>query len=83
MIRDASAWPTDSVSASTPCSRKVTIAYVVESLEVSGGVKVIIEHAEGLASRGHEVSIVTRDSRHPWIPIRVPVNREEHNTRMR
>ena len=49
------------------------IVYVVESLEVSGGVKVIIEHAEGLASRGHEVSIVTRDSRHPWIPIRVPV----------
>ncbi len=49
------------------------VVYVVESLEVSGGVKVIIEHAEGLASRGHEVSIVTRDSRHPWIPIRVPV----------
>jgi glycosyltransferase involved in cell wall biosynthesis len=49
------------------------IVYVVESLEVSGGVKVIIEHAEGLASRGHEVSIVTRDARHPWIPVRVPV----------
>lgn len=49
------------------------IVYVVESLEVSGGVKVIIEHAEGLAARGHEVSIVTRDSRHPWIDVRVPV----------
>lgn len=50
------------------------IVYVVESLEVSGGVKVIIEHAEGLASRGHDVSIVTRDARHSWIPIRVPVS---------
>lgn len=49
------------------------IVYVVESLEISGGVKVIIEYAEGLAARGHEVSIVTRDSRHPWIAIRVPV----------
>ncbi|HEX7615258.1 MAG TPA: glycosyltransferase family 4 protein [Thermoanaerobaculia bacterium] len=49
------------------------IVYVLESLEMSGGVKVIIEHAEGLASRGHEVSIVTRDSRHSWIPVGVPV----------
>ncbi len=49
------------------------IVYVVESLEVSGGVKVIVEHAEGLASRGHDVSIVTRDARHGWIPVRVPV----------
>ena len=49
------------------------IVYVVESLEISGGVKVIVEHAEGLADRGHDVSIVTRDPRHDWIPIRVPV----------
>ena len=31
------------------------IVYVVESLELSGGVKVIVEHAEGLAARGHDV----------------------------
>jgi glycosyltransferase involved in cell wall biosynthesis len=49
------------------------IVYVVESLELSGGVKVIIEHAEGLAARGHDVSIVTRNARHTWITIRVPV----------
>lgn len=49
------------------------IVYVVESLEMSGGVKVIVEHAEGLAARGHEVSLVTKDARHEWIPIRVPV----------
>ena len=49
------------------------IVYVVESLELSGGVKVIVEHAEGLAARGHDVVIVTKDARHDWLPIRVPV----------
>jgi glycosyltransferase involved in cell wall biosynthesis len=49
------------------------IVYVVESLGMSGGVKVIVEHAEGLAARGHDVSIVTREAEHGWIPIGVPV----------
>jgi glycosyltransferase involved in cell wall biosynthesis len=49
------------------------IVYVVEALELSGGVKVVVEHAEGLSARGHDVSLVTRDPRHDWIPIRVPV----------
>jgi len=49
------------------------IVYVLESLELSGGVKVVVEHAEGLAARGHDVTLVTKDARHGWIPIRVPV----------
>ena len=49
------------------------IAYVLESLELSGGVKVIVEQAEGLAARGHDVVLVTKDARHDWIPVRVPV----------
>jgi len=49
------------------------IVYILESLEMSGGVKVIVEHAEGLASRGHDVALVTKDARHDWIPIRVSV----------
>ena len=49
------------------------IAYVLESLELSGGVKVIVEHAEGLRARGHDVTLVTRDARHAWLPISVPV----------
>jgi hypothetical protein len=49
------------------------IVYVLESLELSGGVKVALAHAEGLAARGHDVSIVTRDARHDWIAVRVPV----------
>jgi glycosyltransferase involved in cell wall biosynthesis len=52
----------------------VKIVYAVESLGMSGGVKVIVEHAEGLAERGHDVSIVTKDARHDWMPIRVPVS---------
>jgi glycosyltransferase involved in cell wall biosynthesis len=51
----------------------VRIVYVLESLELSGGVKVVVEHAEGLKGRGHDVSIVTRDARHAWLPIGVPV----------
>jgi glycosyltransferase involved in cell wall biosynthesis len=49
------------------------VVYVVESLELSGGVKVVVEHAEGLAARGHDVSIVTRDARHDWLAIGVPI----------
>lgn len=49
------------------------IAYVLESLELSGGVKVVVEHAEGLRARGHDVTLVTRDARHGWLDIGVPV----------
>ena len=49
------------------------IVWVVESLGISGGVRVIVEHAGGLAARGHDVTIVTKDARHDWIPVRVPV----------
>jgi glycosyltransferase involved in cell wall biosynthesis len=51
----------------------VKIAYVVESLELSGGVKVIAEHAAGLRGRGHDVTLVTRDARHDWLDVGVPV----------
>ena len=49
------------------------IVYVLESLELSGGVKVVVEQAEGLRARGHDVTLVTRDARHPWLRIGVPV----------
>ncbi len=49
------------------------IVYVVESLGMSGGVKVIVEHAEGLAARGHDVTIVSKDAPSGWMPVRVPV----------
>lgn len=49
------------------------VVYVVSSLEVSGGVKVIVEHAEGLAALGHDVSIVSLRPPEPWMAVRVPV----------
>ena len=57
------------------------IVYVLESLELSGGVKVVVEHAEGLAARGHDVSIVTRDARHDWLEVGVPVVAVPHSRR--
>ncbi len=50
------------------------VVYVVESLELSGGVKVIVEHAEELSRRGHDVSIVTRHAAEGWMPVGVPVS---------
>ncbi len=49
------------------------VVYVVERLELSGGVKVIVEHAEELSRRGHDVSIVTRHAAEGWMPVGVPV----------
>ncbi len=48
------------------------IVYVAETLALPGGVKGIVEHAAGLAARGHEVSIVTKESS-AWIDVAVPV----------
>ena len=50
------------------------IVYVVESMELSGGVKAIVEQADGLSGRGHDVSIVTRQASQSWIPVGVPVH---------
>lgn len=49
------------------------IVYVAESLDISGGVRVIVDHANGLACLGHRVRIVTRDARHGWLDVRVPI----------
>jgi glycosyltransferase involved in cell wall biosynthesis len=50
----------------------VRIAYVLEDLGLAGGVRVVVEHAEALAARGHEVVLVTRGDP-GWIRTRVPV----------
>lgn len=51
------------------------IVYVSTSLGIAGGVRVVVAHAEALAARGHEVSILTEpeESDHAWLPIGVPV----------
>jgi glycosyltransferase involved in cell wall biosynthesis len=47
----------------------VRIAYLLESTELSGGVKVVLLQAEALARRGHHVGIVSPDARPDWFPI--------------
>ncbi|HEV8610423.1 MAG TPA: glycosyltransferase family 4 protein [Thermoanaerobaculia bacterium] len=45
------------------------IAYLLESTELSGGVKVVLLQAEALARRGHRVAIVSADARPDWFPL--------------
>lgn len=49
------------------------IAYILETIDVAGGVKVVIEHATELASRGHDVTVVARSWNRDWIEVGVPV----------
>lgn len=49
------------------------IAYILETIDVAGGVKVVVEHAEELASRGHDVIVVAKSWNRQWIDVGVPV----------
>lgn len=62
-----------SASERARAARPLKIVYVLESLELSGGVKVVAEHAAGLRARGHDVTLVTRDARHGWLDLDVPI----------
>ncbi|MFN2386866.1 MAG: glycosyltransferase family 4 protein, partial [Thermoanaerobaculia bacterium] len=45
------------------------IAYLLESTELSGGVKVALTQAEALARRGHRVAVVSPDAAPSWFPL--------------
>ena len=45
------------------------IAYLLESTELSGGVKVVLTQAEGLARLGHRIAIVSPDAPPSWFPL--------------
>ncbi len=49
------------------------VVFVVESLDVSGGVRVIGELARALAARGHDTSIVAKYDPQDWVRLEVPV----------
>ena len=51
----------------------VRIAYILETIDVAGGVKVVVEHASELASRGHDVTLVTRSWNRDWIEVGIPI----------
>ncbi len=45
------------------------IAYLLESTELSGGVKVVLQQAEALARRGHRVAVVSPGGAPGWFPL--------------
>lgn len=45
------------------------IAYLLESGELFGGAKVIMMHAEALASRGHRATVVSPNPAPDWFPL--------------
>ena len=45
------------------------IAYLLESTEFSGGVKVVLRQAEALARRGHRVAVVSSGPPPDWFPL--------------
>ena len=45
------------------------IAYLLESTELSGGVKVVLQQAEALARRGHRVAVVSPGPPAPWFSL--------------
>jgi glycosyltransferase involved in cell wall biosynthesis len=46
------------------------IAYLLESGELFGGAKVILMHAEALAARGHDVTVVCPGTTPDWFPLK-------------
>ena len=45
------------------------VAYLLESTELCGGVKVALTQAEALARRGHAVTVVSPDVPPDWFPL--------------
>ncbi len=45
------------------------VAYLLESTELSGGVKVVLMQAEALARRGHRVSVVSPEAAPAWFRL--------------
>lgn len=45
------------------------IAYLLETTELAGGVKVALLQAEALARRGHRVAVVSPDAAPSWFPL--------------
>ncbi len=45
------------------------IAYLLESTDIFGGVKVALQQAEALARRGHRTAVVSPDAAPDWFPL--------------
>ena len=52
---------------------KLRIVYVTEDTGVGGGHRVVFEHLNGLAARGHECELWSLDDAPDWFDLQVPV----------
>ncbi|MFL5780386.1 MAG: glycosyltransferase [Thermoleophilaceae bacterium] len=66
----------DAREVRTPDGR-LRIVYVTEDTGVGGGHRVVFEHLNGLAARGHECELYSLDGPPDWFELDVPVRRFE------
>ena len=55
--------------ASAPDGRPLSVAYLLDSTEHNGGVRVALLQAEALARLGHRVTVVSPDAPPEWFPL--------------
>lgn len=53
-------------------TKPVSVVYVTPATSLHGGIRVVFEHAEGLASRGYDVLVVGPEPAPDWYRLRVP-----------
>jgi glycosyltransferase involved in cell wall biosynthesis len=63
----------DKRRVSDPASGRLRIIYVQQDTGLTGGSRVIFEHANGLARRGHSVEIYSLAKAPGWLRLEVPV----------
>lgn len=54
--------------------RKLNVCYLLESTELSGGVRVVLDQARALAARGHIVTVLARRGEVAWYPYPVTLH---------
>lgn len=52
-----------------------SVLYILPTSALHGGIRVILEHAEGLQDRGYDVRLVGPEEPPDWYPVRVPYER--------
>ncbi|HEY2797204.1 MAG TPA: glycosyltransferase family 4 protein [Thermoanaerobaculia bacterium] len=58
-----------SATSDVPREAPLSVAYLLDSTELFGGVKVVLLQAEALARRGHRVTVVSPDAPPDWFPL--------------
>jgi glycosyltransferase involved in cell wall biosynthesis len=54
-------------------SDTLKISYLLETTELSGGVRVVLDQARALVKLGHKVTVLARRGDHHWYPYDVPI----------